>query len=86
MEEAPLAFGEWEGLFVTELHDPGQHLVLGGSRTRIYPHPDCPEGAKIPVHEFIVKAKSGDKEYPILYMLLQAQKAAMEIVKEIKKK
>lgn len=81
--EPPLSKKPWAGFFVQESHDREQSLSLYGSRDLVYKHPDVPEEAVLQVYqqEHLLTAKQGSPEYPILYLLLQAQKAAEALVK-----
>ena len=82
--ETPERVSGWNGFHVVENHDKRQSISLGGSRDYYYKHPDAPDVALITVlrGEHIMTVEPGDKEYPALYLLLQAQKSIEQLVKE----
>lgn len=72
----PLEKSDFHHLFVTE----GEHnkLSLYGTRTYTYDHPQAPGDCKITVDVsecIIEKAKQGDPEWSMLFLLLNAQNA-----------
>ena len=83
-ETKPVKKGKFTGFFVSETHDKHETLCLHGSRDYFYPHPDAPEDALLHVYttEHIASAGKTDKEYPILYMILNSQKLALQLCEE----
>ena len=79
-ENKPIKVSEWLAFNVTKQEDK---LILFGTRRYEYPHPQAPEDANITVlvSEEITSARETDPKYSVLYTLMQAQKAALHLLK-----
>ena len=75
--DSPEKIGDWESFYVKQ---DGYKLVLYGTRTYFYKHPEVPNEALITVlrNEMIKSVKEGDGEYAALYMFFQSQKNILE--------
>jgi hypothetical protein len=81
-KEEPLRIGDWKGLHVVDQHDGKGNISLYGSREFSYRHPDAPDVATVQVYrrEHLMTVKPGDKNFPAIYLLLQAQQAVEQII------